>query len=99
MADDVIYESKQYKLRAGAPMPIGDAGAGEFITYTFMAEDIDIDIIAYTETINESADFRGQLGDLTSASFSRIVATNVEAYNGKREYNPTYIEEDDIGGV
>lgn len=94
---DVIYDSKQYKLRAGAPMPIGDPGGGEFITYTFMAEDIDIDVIAYTEIINESIDFRGQLGDLVNASFSRLSATNVEAYSGRREYTPTYIDEDDIG--
>ena len=96
---DVIYESKQYKLRAGAPMPVGDPGGGDFIMYTFMAEDIDIEIVGYTEIISESIDFRGQLGDYVNASYSRILAANVEAYSGRREKSPTYIEEDDIGGL
>jgi len=35
MMVDIVIEGKTYKVRAGASMPIGYAGHGDFVMHTF----------------------------------------------------------------
>lgn len=87
-------ESEVYKLRAGSPMPTMDSG--EFVLHTFMAELSRITIYACTESLPASSEFRGQGGDLVSASFSRLNIKGGDVFQGKKVYTPDYIEEDDL---
>lgn len=96
MANDVTYEGKTYKLRAGAPMSKGKQGAGDFFVHTFMAEESDFTVYAYTENLPKSEDFRGQGGDLISANFSRLSDVGGNSFSGKTIKSPIYIEEVDI---
>lgn len=89
---DEIYESQQYRLRAGTPMPI--EGAGNFKYHTFMAEKYDIYNYAATQTLPSSSDFRGQGGNLYSASFSRLQDNTGRIFSGKKVFSPTIIDED-----
>lgn len=93
MADDVIYPGIQYKLRAGAPM---STESGSFILHTFMAEKIEFDIVAYTESIKGSSDFRGQGGDFISANYTRLQDKSGNAFQGKVELSPEYVDEDEL---
>lgn len=93
MAGDVIYRGQVYRLRAGSPMPIG---GDKFVLHTFMAEKSNIDIYAYTENLPGSEQFRGQGGDLMSASFSRLPNIGGNSFQGKVVYSPSYVDEDSI---
>lgn len=95
MADDITIEGRTYKLRAGAPMPIGD---GEFILHTFMAEENEITTYLYTEDLPSSTDMRGQNGELTSASFNKLESKDTDAFSGRKVKPavPPFIEEEDI---
>ncbi len=98
MVDEVTYESDQYRLRAGSPMPIkiNNSGSASFVLHTFMAEKNKILAVACTEILPASSDFRGQGGDLMSASFSRVSSKTGKVFTGKKVYNTTYVDEDDI---
>ncbi len=89
---DEIYESQQYRLRAGTPMPV--EGIGNFKYHTFMAEKYEVWNYAATQTLPSSSDFRGQGGNLYSASFSRLQDNTGEIFSGKKVFNPTIVEED-----
>ncbi len=88
-----VYRTKQYRLRAGAPMPV----QGGFVLHTFKAEVNDIDIIAYTEDVVGSEQFRGQTigATLISASYSRLPSAGGDAFQGKIVYSPTFVDEGD----
>ena len=91
-----IYTGYQYSLRASSPMPIGAAGGGNFVLFTFGAEVNKIDIEIGTNTIKKSTDFRGQGGDLISASYSRMPDRSGILFQSKLVYNPTFVDEDVI---
>ena len=91
---ELVYRSQQYRLRAGNPMPTG--ALGEFVLHTFMAEVNDIDVFACTDTLPASSQFRGQGGNLMSASFSRLNIKGGTIFSGKQVYAPTYVDEDSI---
>lgn len=88
------YRGKQYRLRAGSPMPTQISG--RFVFHTFMAEVSEVDIIACTSSLPGSDEFRGQGGNIMSANFSRLNAKGGEVFTGKIVYAPTYVDEDDI---
>lgn len=90
---NVIYPGTQYRLRAGAPMPVGSR---RFILHTFMAEKNDVDLILYTETLPGSDQFRGQGGTYMSANFSRLANIGGQSFSGKIVHDVEYIEEDAI---
>lgn len=91
---EVIYRGQVYRLRAGSPMPT--AQYGRFVLHTFMAEVNDIDIVACTESLPGSEEFRGQGGNLMSANFSRLNVKGGTIFSGKKIYSPTYVDEDSI---
>lgn len=99
MVDEVVYDSKQYRLRAGSPMSFGTQGAGEFYLHTFMAEEYDVKIYAYTQNLPRSEEFRGQGGELLSAQFNRLQEKCGTGFAGKTIKTPKYIDEDDMGGT
>lgn len=88
-------EVTTYKLRAGSPMPI--AGGNNFVTHTFMAEKGKTEIFQCESKLPSSSDFRGQGGNLMSASFSRLSIEGGGLFQGKKMYNPTFVEESDMG--
>lgn len=96
--DEVSYTGQQYKLRAGSAMPINrgvtDDGGGDFVLHTFMAELNDIEVIICTTELPGSEQFRGQGGDLISASFTRLNVVGGEVFSGKKIYAPEYVDED-----
>jgi len=85
-----IYIGKQYRLRAGSPMPT--ATRGHFVLHSFMAANQDTTIDTCTDTIVNSGNFKGQGGDLTAANYSRLPLTE-ERYSGKTTSSELYIEE------
>jgi len=90
---DVSYTGEQYRLRAGAPMPVGNS---RFVLHTFMAEKNEIDLIVYTNTLPGSDEFRGQGGNYMSANFSRLADIGGNSFSGKIVHEPEYVDEDDI---
>ena len=91
---EVVYRGRQYRLRAGTPMPVG--GGGSFVLHTFMAEVNDVVMFACTTSLPGSDQFRGQGGNMMSANFSRIGSRGGDVFSGKIVYAPTYVEEEDI---
>lgn len=89
-----IYEGIQYRLRAGTPMPI--RGLGEFVLHTFMAETNVVQSLECVDSLPSSSEFRGQGGELISASYSRLGVTDGKRFNGKLMYAPNYVEEESI---
>lgn len=89
------YSTTTYRLRAGSPMPI--AGAGEFVTHTFMAEKGTTEIFQCTSSLPSSSDFRGQGGSLISATFSRLGVEDGNVFQGKKVYSPIFVEESEMG--
>lgn len=92
---EISYSGQQYRLRAGTPMPIGGAGGG-FVLHTFMAEVNNVVIFSCTNSLPGSEQFRGQGGDMMSASFTRLGSRGGDVFSGKIVYSPTYVEEDSI---
>lgn len=88
---ETVYHGTQYRLRAGAPMPV----LGGFVLHTFKAEVNDIDVYAYTTDIVGSDQFRGQtLGaELMSASYSRLPHKDGNVFQGKLVYSPEFVDE------
>lgn len=95
-SSDVKYSSYQYRLRAATPMPV--QGNGNFVVHTFMAEKYEIDVYLYTRNLVGSSQFRGQGGNLMSASYNRLSDLTGEAFSGKVVYEPEIVEEDSFGG-
>jgi len=91
---EVVYTGQTYRLRAGTPMPIADPG--RFVLQTFMAEVSDVEMYSCTENLPASDEFRGQGGDLMSASFSRLNIAGGQYFQGKKVYSPSYVDEDII---
>jgi len=89
---EVKYEGKTYRLRAGTPMPVETPG--RFVLQTFMAECSDIEMYSCIEDLPASDEFRGQGGSLMSANFSRLNIAGGQQFQGKKVYNPSYIDED-----
>ena len=90
MADNVFIDGETYRLRAGAPMPIGGA---DFILQTFMAEKSKVRTYLYTEDLPGSEEFRGQDGPYVSGSFTRLLDKSTDAFTGKKTWSPTFHEE------
>jgi hypothetical protein len=91
---EVSFEGRIYKLRAGPAMPTMVRGA--FVLHTFMAEKNVVDMIACTDELPKSEEFRGQGGELISANYTRLNVKGGEIFSGKKVYAPEYIDEDDI---
>lgn len=89
---EISYTGRQYRLRAGMPMPIN----GGFLLHTFMAEVNDVVMFACTTSLPGSEQFRGQGGNMMSASFSRLGSRGGDVFSGKIVYAPTYVEEEDM---
>ena len=87
-----VFKSEQYKLRAGTPMPVV---GGKFKLHTFMGEINEVENFACTDSLPSSSDFRGQGGDLISASFNRLPVEDGKLFSGKKVYSPSYVEECD----
>lgn len=93
MADEYV-EGTQYKLRAGSPMPtIGN----KFVLHTFMAEKYKVYNYTCTESLPGSEEFRGQAGPLISANFSRLGVRGGNTFQGRKVFNPEFIDEDKLG--
>lgn len=90
---EIKYEGEQYRLRAGAPMPIGNR---QFKLHTFMAEKNTLDLIVYTTNLPESSQFRGQGGNYMSASYSRLPDIGGRSFSGKIVHETRYVDEDEI---
>jgi len=88
-----MADNYQYRLRCGAPMPIGN---NRFVVHTFMAEKNEIDFVYYTQLLPASDEFRGQGGDYMSASFSRLPDIGGRSFQGKIVGPVIYVEEDEI---
>jgi hypothetical protein len=86
------YTTYTYRLRAGNPMPISQPGA--FVLHTFKAEYGLTEVYTCTTDLPPSSDFRGQGGDLLSASFSRLNVKGGNYFQGRKVFNYEYIEED-----
>ena len=84
------FESEQYRLRAGTPMPTKD---GKFKLHTFKGELSKIVSYSCIDGLPDSSEFRGQGGDLMSANFNRLAVEDGNMFSGKKVYNPTYINE------
>jgi hypothetical protein len=89
-----VFTGQQYRLRAGAPMPVMNGG---FVIHTFMAELSQVDSYLCTEELPGSHEFRGQGGNYISASFSRLNVRGGDKFQGKIIHSPSYIEEDGYG--
>jgi hypothetical protein len=87
---EISYTGRQYRLRAGSPMPI----SGGFLLHTFMAEVNDTVMFACTTSLPGSEQFRGQGGNMMSANFSRLGSRGGDVFSGKIVYAPTYVEEE-----
>ena len=85
------YTATQYRLRAGAPMPV----QGGFVLHTFMAEVSEVDIIVCTSSIVGSDEFRGQTigADLISASYTRLPDITGNRFQGKKVHSPSFVDE------
>ncbi len=87
---NVTVTGKTYRLRAGAPMPVGGSS---FVLQTFMGEESKVVNYLFTETLPGSNEFRGQGGDLMSGSFSRLLDVGGESFTGSTVENPEFVEE------
>ncbi len=93
MAD--MVKGTQYRLRCSQPMPVETFGT--FVLQTFKAEQTTVDVYLYTTELPTSVEFRGQGGGYMSANFSRLSDRGGDSFQGKIEYPPAYIQEDDSG--
>jgi len=89
---ELLFESEQYRLRAATPMPVK---GGHFKLHTFMGEISKVVNYMCTERLPGSNEFRGQGGDLMSASFSRLAIEDGKIFSGKKVYSPEYVNERD----
>ena len=96
MVQEVVYIGHQYKLRAGAPMPISGI-TGTFVLHTFMAEKTLVDNYLCTESLPASSEFRGQGGEFMQASFNRLQDVGGNTFQGRITHAPTYVDESSLG--
>lgn len=89
-----VFTGQQYRLRAGAPMPVMRGG---FVIHTFKAELTRVDSFLCIEELPGSDEFKGQGGSYVSANFSRLNIKGGDIFQGKITYSPSYIEEDGYG--
>jgi hypothetical protein len=69
---------------------------GDLVLHTFMAEQSRVEVFLCTPSLPSSSDFRGQGGNLISASFSRMKNEGGgNLYQGRKVHQPTYVEEGD----
>jgi hypothetical protein len=74
-----------------------NSAGGGFVLHTFMAEKSQVDVSFCTSSLPSSLDFRGQGGNLISASFSRLKNEGGgELFQGKRVHQPEYVDEGDF---
>lgn len=89
------YDIDTYRLRSGSPMPV--IGGGSFVVHTFGVEYLINRVYLCTTLLPKSSDFKGQGGNLVSASFSRINAKE-EYYQGREVIDPgpddRFVDED-----
>lgn len=87
------YSTIMYRLRCGVPM---STLGGDLVLHTFMAEQSKVEVFLCTPSLPSSSDFRGQGGNLISASFSRMKNEGGgNLYQGRKVHQPTYVEEGD----
>jgi len=67
------YSGKQYRLRAGSPMPTRHLG--NFVIHTFYGQAETLTSEPCTPNLLSSNEFKGQGGQYTSANFSRLPLT------------------------
>lgn len=85
------YTTYTYRLRCGMPMSIA---GGDFVLHTFMAERSKVEIGICISSLPSSDDFRGQGGELISASYSRLKNEGGgRLFQGKKVYQPDYVDE------
>lgn len=91
------YTGRQYKLRAGTPMPT--ATTGHFVFHTFMAATKKVEINTCVTSVPTSDMFRGQGGSLQSASYSRlpVTANGEELFRGQETTADLFDSEDAWG--
>lgn len=85
------YEGVTYRLRAGSPMPISEKGS--FVIHSFKAERQVQNIYTCAYELLASSDFRGQGGNFTAASYTRLPVIGQSIYKASETENPKYIEE------
>jgi len=83
-------ESSEYKLRAGPPMPVGD---DKNILQTFGVNKYRIVIQTVTKDIVDSSRFRGNGGDLVSASYNRLLDKSGLKFSARLVYSPSFEDE------
>lgn len=89
------FIGQQYRLRAGAPMPVMRGG---FVIHTFKAELSRIDTFVCIESLPGSNEFLGQGGSYyISAQFSRLNVKGGNVFQGSITYKPSYIDESGYG--
>jgi hypothetical protein len=91
------FTGYQYRLRAGAPMPVMRGG---FVIHTFKAELNQVDTFLCKEDLPGSGEFKGQGGSgatYVSANFSRLNIKGGNTFQGKITYSPSYIDEGSYG--
>jgi hypothetical protein len=91
---EVSFTGQQYRLRAGTPMPTMQYG--RFVYHTFMAEVSVVEFVTCTSSLPSSSEFRGQGGNLISASYSRLNTKGGNLFGGKKVFTPSYVDEDSI---
>lgn len=89
------FEGDEYRLRAGAPMPVG-AGGGRFILQTFGVDHYKITIQPTTKEILSSSDFRGQGGSYVSANYTRLQDKSGEMFSGRLVKSPIFESESSV---
>lgn len=98
--DGASYGIKQYTLRASGPMPIYSAGGNiplAYVIHSFGADLSTVDVYECTESLLPSTSFKGQGGDLLSASFSSVGDKDGAVFQGRSLYYPEFINEGDEG--
>ena len=86
------YKGKQYRLRAGSPMPTSTAG--NFVIHSFMAAIQYSNIETCTTSIAKSVEFKGRGGNFTSASYTRLALSGGLYFSGKTATNEEYEDEE-----
>jgi len=83
---------KQFRLRAGAPMPIGTSNV--FLLHGFGSETNDVTLYDCTTSLPASSEFKGQGGNnFISASFSKLGAKEDSYFQGRTVAPPVYGDE------
>ena len=90
MSNVTSYTTDTYRLRCGAPMPLGGGG---FVLHTFMAEKSRVEVAICVSTIPSSSDFRGQGGKLVAANYTKLKGKSSGLFQGSKTYQPIFVSE------